>query len=202
MAHSTRAEKAQTRARLVREASHAFRADGVEGTSIPKLMERIGLTHGTFYSHFESKDALVAEAYAHGLNETADRLLQRAKDAPRGQKLNAVIDRYLSTDHRDDPADGCPLPSLAGEVRREPEAVRHTFTQELRRYFDRLAPLLDGPDAATRSDREIVLASGMVGAMVLARAVDDPVLSDHILSVCREFYTQTFAAPTPSHENE
>jgi len=200
MARTSRTEAARTRERLIQTASHDFRAGGVAGTSIPKLMEQIGLTHGTFYAHFDSKEALVAEAYALGMRETVDRLLQRAADAPQGHGLNAVIDRYLSTEHRDDPAGGCVLPALAGEVRREPDDVRHVFTEELRRYFDRLAPLLPDQDAEVRADRELVLASGMAGAVLLARAVDDPELSDRILQACRDFYTDEFAPPreTPS----
>ncbi len=142
MARTSKAEKERTRQRVVEAASQAFRANGVAGTSIPALMERVGLTHGTFYAHFASKEALVAEAYARGLNETVDNLLQRAESAPPGHELSAVINRYLSMEHRDDPAGGCVLPALAGEVRREPAEVRHVFTEELRRYFDRLAPLL------------------------------------------------------------
>ena len=193
MARTSRAEKARTRERLVAEASHAFRANGVAGTSIPTLMAGIGLTHGTFYAHFDSKDALVAEAYVRGLNETVERLLQRAESAPPGRGLNAVIDRYLSTEHRDDPAGGCPLPALAGEVRREPAAVRHAFTEELQRYFDRLAPLFADRDDEAHTDHALILASGMVGAVLLARAVDDPALSDRILGACRDFYTAAFA---------
>ncbi len=106
-----------------------------------------------------------------------------------------MIDRYLSAEHRDDPAGGCVLPALAGEVRREPAEVRHAFTEELRRYFDRLAPLLPDQDARERADHELILASGMVGAVLLARAVDDPALSDRILEACRQFYTTAFAPP-------
>ena len=200
MARTSRTEAARTRERLIQTASHDFRAGGVAGTSIPKLMEQIGLTHGTFYAHFDSKEALVAEAYTLGMRETVDRLLQRAADAQQGHGLNAVIDRYLSTEHREDPAGGCVLPALAGEVRREPDDVRHVFTEELRRYFDRLAPLLPDQDAEVRADRELVLASGMAGAVLLARAVDDPELSGRILQACRDFYTDEFAPPreTPS----
>ncbi len=198
MARTTRAEKERTRRRLVEAASRAFRANGVAGASIPALMAGVGLTHGTFYAHFASKDALVAEAYARGLNETVENLMQSAEAAPPGRGLNAVIDRYLSAEHRDDPAGGCVLPALAGEVRREPDAVRHAFTEEIARYFDRLSPLLPDQDAQARADRELVLASGMAGAVLLARAVDDPALSDRILRACRDFYTAAFApAPDP-----
>ncbi len=194
MARTSRVEKARTRERLVQTASHAFRANGVAGTSIPTLMEHVGLTHGTFYAHFESKDALVAAACARGLNDTVDELLHRAENAPPGRELNAVIDHYLSAAHRDDPANGCVLTALASEVRRESATVRHIFTEELRRYFSRLASLLPDQEAQARTDHELILASGMVGAVLLARAVDDPELSDRILHACRDFYTEAFAS--------
>ncbi len=202
MARTTKAEKARTRQRVIETASRAFRAQGVAGTSIPMLMAGVGLTHGTFYAHFDSKDALVAEAYTRGLNETVDNLLQRAEDAPPGQGLHAVIDRYLSAEHRDDAAGGCVLPALAGEVRREPDTVRHAFTAAIKRYFDRLAPLLPDGDTQTRADHELILASGMVGAVLLARAVDDRELSDRILRACREFYTAAFAPVTDAECDE
>jgi TetR/AcrR family transcriptional repressor of nem operon len=204
MARTTRAEKERTHRRVVETAARAFRADGVAGTSIPVLMEQVGLTHGTFYTHFDSKDALVAEAYARGISETVDGLLKRAEGAPPGHELNAVIDHYLSAEHRDDPAGGCVLPALAGEVRREPAAVRHVFTEEVTHYFDRLARLLPDRDTQARTDHELILASGMVGAVLLARAVDDPALSDRILGVCREFYTAAFApsADAESRDDE
>jgi TetR/AcrR family transcriptional repressor of nem operon len=195
MARTSRAEKARTHKRLVDAASRDFRTTGVEGTSIPRLMEEIGLTHGTFYAHFDSKDALVAESYATGMRESVDRQMKRAADAPSGQGLNAIIDRYLSAIHRDDPGDGCFLPSMAGEVRRQPEIVRHAFTDGLRNYFERLAEVLADGDADSRADHALVLASGMAGAVLLARAVTDVELSDRILDACRDFYTAAFASP-------
>lgn len=193
MARTSRAEKARTHKRLVDTASRDFRTDGVEGTSIPRLMEEIGLTHGTFYAHFDSKDALVAESYATGLRETVDRQMKRAADAPPGHGLAAIIDRYLSRDHRDDPGDGCFLPTMAGEVRRQPEVVRDAFTEGLQNYFDRLAQLLPDDDAELRANHALVLASGMAGAVLLARAANDVELSDRILAACRDFYTAAFA---------
>src|SRR6185437_11105950 len=106
MARTSRKEKEQTHRRIVEKASQAFRAHGVSGTSIPALMEEVKLTHGTFYAHFASKDALVAEAYVRGLNETVNNLLHLADEPAPGGGLNAVIDHYLSEEHRDDPAGG------------------------------------------------------------------------------------------------
>ena len=195
MARTSRAEKARTRQRLVASASRQLRARGVAGASVPRMMGQIGLTHGTFYAHFASKDALVAEAIGGGLAEVIDRLLGATGDAaPSEHDLASVVVRYLSAAHRDDPAGGCVLPSLAGEIGRESDAVRRAFTAELERFFARLAPLLPDDEADARADHALVLVAGMAGAMLLARAVADPALSDRILSASRDYYTGAFAA--------
>jgi TetR/AcrR family transcriptional repressor of nem operon len=199
MARTSRAEKARTRQRLVTAASREFRANGVAGTSVPRVMERVGLTQGTFYAHFASKDALMAEAVGAGLAEVVDGLLGAPAGAAPTRELPEVIERYLNAEHRDNLEDGCVLPSLAGEIRREPDPVRQAFTEELESFFARLAPLLpdDAPDA--RTDHGMVLVAGMAGAILLARAVNDPALSDHILRACRDYYTGAFA---PRSETE
>jgi TetR/AcrR family transcriptional regulator, transcriptional repressor for nem operon len=193
VARTSRADTARTHQRILTQASEAFRESGVPGVSIPALMKAVGLTHGTFYAHFASKEALVVETCARCFDEVVDGLLRPAEQAREDQKLDAVLDTYLSTAHRDDPAHGCFLPTLAAEIRRESPPVRHTFSDALKRYFGRLAAVLPRPAAGIRQDRELVLASGLVGAIVLARAVDDPALSDRILQACRNFYSEAFA---------
>ena len=192
MARITKAEKARTRERVVDAAARDLRAHGVAGTSIPAVMERVGLTHGTFYAYFPTKDALVAEACARGMDETVTNLLRHADAAPPEHALAAVIEQYLSPAHRDDPARGCLLPALAGELRRESSDVRHAFTDAFSAYVDRLTSLPSDGGARAGDDRALVLASGMAGAVLLARAVDDPVLSDRILDACRAFYLESF----------
>lgn len=198
MARTSRAEKARTRQRLVTIASRELRAHGVAGTSVPRVMEQIGLTHGTFYAHFASKEALVAEAIGAGVAEVADWLLGATGDVAPARDLAAVIARYLAAAHRDNPAGGCALPTLAGEVGRESDTVRRAFTEELGRFFARLAPLLPDDEADARTDHALVLVAGMAGGMLLARAVADPALSDRILRACRDYYTEAFAAPPPA----
>lgn len=201
MARTSRKEKEQTHRRIVEEASQSFRANGVGGTSIPALMEKVNLTHGTFYAHFASKDALIAEAYTRGLSETVDNLLHLADDPATGG-LDAVINYYLSAEHRDDPAGGCLLPALAGEVRRESAPVRHAFTNGLNDYFERLGRLMPEQNEDANEDRALVLAAGMAGAVLLARAVDDPELSERILRSCQAFYSATFGRPPATDEHE
>jgi TetR/AcrR family transcriptional regulator, transcriptional repressor for nem operon len=193
MARTSRADKARTHQRILAEASHAFRKDGVSNVSIPTLMKTVGLTHGTFYAHFASKDALVAETYAQGIDEVLDRLLKRAEEGQQEDKLDAVLDTYLTADHRDDRERGCFFPTMSSEVSRESPTARSAFSNGLKRYFGRLANILAKSGRGDLEDSELILASGMAGAILLARAVDDPALSDRILSACRNFYSEAFA---------
>ncbi|MFS2020544.1 TetR/AcrR family transcriptional regulator, partial [Massilia sp. CT11-108] len=112
--------KAETRQRIIGEASRRFRKDGIEGTGLVPLMKALGLTHGGFYAHFESKDALVQASLEAAVQQTLERWLPSADAAPR-----AVIDHYLSAEHRDEPGEGCPLPTLAAELglRGQPSAT-------------------------------------------------------------------------------
>lgn len=189
--------KETTRQQILDAASHAFRAEGVGGVGIGDLMGQVGLTHGGFYAHFDSKEALLAEACARGLRESVEHLLTAAAvaSAPDGNATPAIIRAYLSRQHRDNPATGCVLPALAGEIRHESPGVRHAFTDAFTEYVDRLATFLTGETTADAHDAALVLASGMAGAMLLARAVDDPALSDRILRRSRDFYTNAFTAP-------
>lgn len=202
--------KARTRGRIVAEATKAFRERGVSGTAIPDLMARAGLTHGGFYAHFGSKDALVAEACAVGFAEAARALMaETVRNTTPGQEMAAIIRAYLSRSHRDHPDAGCMVPSLAAEVAHESPEVRRAFTRSLEAYFGQLAAYFPGaappegmPASATLDDAAMLLLSGMMGALQLARAVDDPALSDRILKVARDFYAHAFApGQAPAHSD-
>lgn len=191
MARYPKEQRAQTREQIVTAASRAFRAEGVAEVSIPTLMGRLGLTHGGFYAHFDSKDALAAEACARPLLKRSQEL---AEMPPGAASLQQVITAYVSPQKRDNPAEGCPLPSLSGELSRANPDVRHAFTEAMQSYLDRLAALLPPEIAERGDDQELALAASMVGAVLLARAVDDPDLSDRILAASREFAIGAFAS--------
>lgn len=209
----------RTRQRIVRAAAHAFRQQGLAGVSIPALMRRAGLTHGGFYAHFASKDALIASSFAEGFGESAERLLDQGADqgADRGEgrsteeTLSRVIRAYLSRAHRDAPDTGCVVPALTAEVARASGEVRAGFTAALRDYAQRLAPLLpanpatvddEGDRDADREADALALLAGMAGALQLARAVDDPALSDAILRRARALYLTTCAPSTVSSSEQ
>jgi len=189
--------KAETRQRIIGEAARRFRKDGIEGTGLVPLMKALGLTHGGFYAHFESKEALVKASLEAAATQTLDRwevppcagksdaapcaTPEQAPAPTGGPVLRDLIDHYLSTQHRDDPGGACPLPTLAAELglRGAPSPIA-----------DRLVTAMAERLAAARlvvppGEEGIVALAAMVGALTLARAVSDPALSDRVLAAVR-----------------
>ncbi len=170
--------------------SRLFRERGIDGVSVNDLMAAAGLTHGGFYNHFESKDALAAIACAKAFEESAGHWRQRAagKQSP-SEAQAAIIEGFLSRSRRNKPGVGCPMPSLAGDVARTPaeHPVREAYTQGLK---DMLAILAQQQGTgSTDQDRTKALAqlSTMVGAMVLARATQGDPLSDELLAAAQAY---------------
>jgi TetR/AcrR family transcriptional regulator, transcriptional repressor for nem operon len=179
--------KARTRRRIVETAARAFRAKGLDGVGVADLMAEAGLTHGGFYAHFDSKDALIEAACRHGIDATIETLDFRARGAPPGEGLRTIVRAYLSRSHRDDAARGCVMPCLAGEIARRPPATRRAFSEQLERLVAVIARQLPTGDDAERERRALGVAASLVGALALARAVDDRTLSDAILDAARAF---------------
>ena len=173
-------ERAQAnREKILDAAARLFRERGYDGVGVADIMKRAGLTHGGFYGHFGSKDYLAAEITARVL--VADDWLEQltGKADP---SLAEAVRSYLSQAHRDDPGRGCLFAALGSDVARQPKVVRHAFTEGLRKRIDGFRRLMPGRSAAARRQRAIATLAGLVGALVLARAVDDPRLSDEILA--------------------
>ncbi len=202
MVRYSKEHKEETRRRILEAAARAYREEGVSGVGIGELMQSIGLTHGGFYAHFDSKDALVAEACDSVRSPLAQRYFAWAEEAGGAEGLRRMIRGYVSRQHRDDPGLGCLMPALAADVSRSAPEVRASFTRSLRRLLAGVARLLPGARRAPAAeadaenaipDEALVLVSGMVGAVLLARAADDPELSDRILLAARRFYMESFA---------
>lgn len=171
------AETAEKHQRILDAASRLFRARGFADVSVAEIMKATGLTHGPFYNHFASKQALMAEAIAHASAQTFGRL---AEAPPSQAGKAAYLQAYLSAAHRDDPGDGCVIAALASEIGREP-TVKAALTDHLKRLIDKMAAHFPwGPkrDARAETIRSLTL---MTGALILARAVDDEDLSVEIL---------------------
>jgi TetR/AcrR family transcriptional repressor of nem operon len=190
----TKEQATENRRQIVEVASRLFREKGFDGVAVADLMKAAGFTHGGFYNHFPSKEALAAEASAVGIARSKGTLTERlAQPSPaeRAKGWRRYADNYLSTRHRDNPATGCTFAALAGDAAREGRDVQATFAEGLESMIDSLVAHL-AEAAASREDpkgrrRALRQWSEMVGAVVLSRAVAraDPSLSQEILEASR-----------------
>jgi TetR/AcrR family transcriptional regulator, transcriptional repressor for nem operon len=171
--------KQATRQRILESAGRRFKQDGIDGAGVAAVMSDAELTNGAFYGHFASKEDLVANVLADQL-----RAQRQSFDAqpPDREGLEAFIRSYLSPQHRDQYADGCPSAALLDEIARRPAATKQVFTDELMGVIDDIASRLDPTNAdAARSDA-LTLFGLMLGTLQLARALSDPDLSDQLLA--------------------
>ena len=173
---SSQAEKAASHDRIVRTAAARIRSDGINGVSVSELMSEAGLTHGGFYRHFDSRDKLVVEAIEAALAD-GSKAADAASKLGEGRGLAAVISGYLSKPHRDHPEAGCAVAALPTDVSRATPDARAAYTRQVHKYLDLLASL----DPSHDGDQAHLTLAALVGGVVLARAVDDPELSDQIL---------------------
>lgn len=171
--------KAQTHQRIIKEASVRFRRDGIGATGLQPLMKALNLTHGGFYAHFKSKDELVEKALqaaAAELDAHCEMLFSQERP------LEAFIDSYLSEWHHTSPDQGCPLPTMSSELGQRGQQSPTTDTV-LDARLKQIETALASPSA---DEQSLVIMSTLVGALVLARSVDNPELATRILDVVRE----------------
>jgi TetR/AcrR family transcriptional repressor of nem operon len=185
--------KQQTRERIVRLASRRFRGRGEEGVAIADLMKELDLTHGGFYRHFDSKEDLFAEGIAMALEEGAQRMLAAAKANP-GNELKGIIEKYLSPEHCERIAEGCPVAALTADVARRPHSLRLRFQKALEGYKNPLLVYIPGETEREKRHNFMILFSGMSGALSLARAMADEGKRQEILKTAREFYIRAFCS--------
>jgi TetR/AcrR family transcriptional repressor of nem operon len=179
----------RNRAAIEDAASRLFRERGIDGVSVADLMAAAGLTHGGFYGHFDSKDALAATACAKAFDSANERWRQvvRQHEGEPLAALDALVERYLGPRHRSQPGHGCPAVSLAADVAREPtdKPVRTAYRDGLRGLADQLALLQ--PDATPQAARMLALAqlAMLSGAVLLSRATEGDAMADLILDAAR-----------------
>lgn len=180
----TREEAAETRRRAVETASRLYRERGLDAVSVADVMNAMGMTVGGFYRHFDSKDALVAEACGSAFEEAGRAQETAVASAVDSDPLAVLLGRYLSRAHRDAPATGCPVPALLSSVARQPAPVRRMFTEGVRRRLERIETLAPGAE----SEAQLAAVASMFGALALARAVDDEALSTRLLHDTRRYW--------------
>lgn len=176
----------ENRRKILETAARLFRTRGIDNVSVADLMKAAGFTHGGFYNHFESKADLAAETVRTAFEQLDEITFADAASAPGSLPLMERLALYLSPEHRDDPAGGCPTASLPVDIGRQSVEAQQAFADGLERYV-RWMQSADVPSAGTREDAIATLAH-MVGAIILSRAVRNgsPGLSDEILNVVRD----------------
>jgi TetR/AcrR family transcriptional regulator, transcriptional repressor for nem operon len=177
----SREQAAKNRERILDAAAQLFRERGFEGIGVADLMRTVGLTHGGFYGHFSSKEDLMAQACARALVRSREIWTEHAADSP-GDPLTPIARGYLSGRHRDDPGAGCLLAALGPDVARQGPGVRHAVTEGVRSALDLLTRLVPGKTRQKKRQNAISTYAAWVGAIIMARAVDDRTLSQEILN--------------------
>jgi TetR/AcrR family transcriptional repressor of nem operon len=186
---------------IVEAATRLFRERGLHGISVVDVMAAAGLTHGGFYGHFDSKEALAREASERAFKQVGERWKQRsATGENKAAARKALIDPYLSAESRDNPGESCPVVAFAGDMCHESaeSGLREPFLEGLNRLLDSFGKLMDSDDDNENRQQALVQYSMMVGALTLARATRGEALSDEILEAARQFLTaQKPESPAP-----
>lgn len=184
----------RNRQSIIDTAARVFRERGVDGVGVADLMREAGFTHGGFYNHFKSKDALAAEACAVVLSRAVEEMARviEADAAGRQGSLRAMLETYLSPKHRDDPGQGCPIPTLATDAARQGELMQTAYAEGIERFVETISSHFAGAgeeagQSGTARASAIGLLTQLVGTLMLARGVGaaNPALSEEILAVGR-----------------
>ena len=191
----TKEKAAHNRQRIIETAGRLFRQHGFDGVGVADLMKAAGFTHGGFYNHFPSKEALAAETASSGLNNSNSKLSDALVDAESSGRsgLPKFVESYLSSEHRDDRAGGCTMASLASDAARGNEEIQAGFAPGIEEELNIFASYFakgdskDQGSAFSARERAVQLMAELVGTVILARAVAhaNPSLSDQILQVSR-----------------
>lgn len=192
----SKAETAETRKRILEAAARAFKSNGVNATGVSEIMAAAGLTHGGFYRHFESKEQLVAEACAASMAifiESAEAATDDGHDS-----FLKHVRHFLSEEYRDDCLGGCPLVAMGSELARSDPQTRHAASEGFQKLIDIVAKWHPQDDEVSARDNAIFTLTSMMGAVTMARIVDDPALSDRILHIARQRLTDLPAKATPA----
>lgn len=179
--HNVRtAAKEASHERIVSAAARAIRRSGYDGTGVADIMKEAGLTHGAFYAHFTSREAMLAEAASRACAESAAVVAELVASVPPGQALASMLRTYLSREHLEQVELGCPLAALGSETARQAPEVRRVTTRHIKEMIDLVARQSPDWGQPGAHERALVTVATMVGTLLLARAVDEPALSDSL----------------------
>ena len=177
--------KAETRRKVLRAAAAAVRAKGPDRVGVAEIMAEVGLTHGGFYAHFPSREALVAAAVGEAFDQGRRRFSRLTADLAGKEALAAYIDAYVSLDHRGHPERGCPVAAIGSDLPRQPPAIRAVFETGVLGMIGRIASWLPQADEPARRDLAGSLVAEMVGAVSLSRGIADEAAAARFLEHSR-----------------
>jgi TetR/AcrR family transcriptional regulator, transcriptional repressor for nem operon len=180
--HSRTTAKEASHERILVAAARAIRRSGYDGTGVADIMKEAGLTHGAFYAHFASREAMLAEAADRAAAESYAVATDVIATVPQHQALEALVRAYLSKEHLEGIEAGCPVSALGSEMPRQSPEVRHVATRRIKEMVDLVARQLPDWGQPSAHERALVTVATMVGTLMLARAVDDAALSDALCS--------------------
>lgn len=180
--------KEVTHARIVETASKAIRRSGYSGTGVADIMKEAGLTHGGFYAHFASRDAMLAEAANLAGAETIAITEQVFSSSPKEQRLWALMNAYLSSEHTANIETGCSFAALGSEMHRQAPEVRAASTKRIKEMISLIEGQLTDQSRQDAHEEALLMVSTMVGTLMLARAVDDSALSDAFRQAALKHY--------------
>jgi TetR/AcrR family transcriptional repressor of nem operon len=179
--------KAKTYDAIVSATAQRLRIGGIEGVGVASIMAELGLTHGGFYAHFKSRDALLAASLTRLFDDAVDTVGRFEAKYGKEDGLSRYADFYLSPKHRDEMTSGCPIPALAGETRRAAIPVRKAFDAGLERLAERLGKLM--PSNSKRGGGKkaaLALLGEMAGTLSVSRAIGDAKASNELLAAKRK----------------
>jgi len=184
--------KAEVHQKIVKDASQRVRAEGLSGAAVATVMRDTGLTHGGFYKHFESKDALLLESLREAFRDIGDALVRVATQSRPDAAWKTIVKAYLSLEFCDHAERGCPLTALAPELTRVDKKMRGRILPHLVNYKDRMLPFMPGRQAAEKERAFFMIFSTMIGAVEIARMLPEPVMREKVLAAAKEFLFSSF----------
>ena len=184
--------KAEVHRKIVKEASHRVRGEGLTGAAVAAVMRETGLTHGGFYKHFESKDELLMESVREAFRDIIDKLVHVAEQSRTGEAWKAIVRSYLSLDYCKHAERGCPLTAVGPELARMDGTMKSRLFAELVNYRDRMLPFMPGRRTSEKERAFFVIFSTMIGAVQIARMMPDRAVQENVLASAREFLLRSF----------
>src|ERR1700744_445440 len=184
--------KDEVHGKIVTDGARRVRAEGLTGAAVSAVMQDAGLTHGGFYKHFASKDALLMESLGESFREIADSLVRAAEQAKSEAPWKAIVKTYLSLEYCDHAERSCPLTTLAPEMARVDKKMRGPIVAELVNYRDRMIPFMPGRRAADKERAFFQIFSTMIGATAIARMLPAPEMREKVLANARDLLLRSF----------